>query len=81
MVIGAIFGTGITMIVYLVSSSVLGMLKIELNVSNYMPDGINGTLSVGSIDSLYVKAISVSVIFIVAFLAGSIAVVKNRDVR
>ena len=81
MVIGAIFGTGITMIVYLVSSSVLGMLKIELNVSNYMPDGINGTLSVGSIDSLYVKAISVSVIFIVAFLVGSIAVVKNRDVR
>lgn len=81
MVIGAIFGTGVTQIVYYIASALLGILKIDFDITSYMPDGINGALSVGDINSLYGKAICVSIVFIAVFLTGSIAIIKNRDVR
>ena len=81
MVIGAIFGIGVTKIVYLIISGMLSMLKIDLTVANYTPDGINSTINLGSISSLYGKAIGISLVYIAVFLVWSIAIVKKRDVR
>ena len=81
MVIGAIFGIGVTSLVYLAASSLLGMLKITVNVSHLMPDGINGLISVSSLGTISVRAIIVSIIFIAGFLIGAVMLFKKRDVK
>lgn len=81
MVIGSIFGIGVTQIAYMAISMVLGVAKINFNVSEYMPDGINAQLSVGSIGGLYIKAILVSIAFIAVFVTANYIVVSKRDVK
>ena len=81
MVIGAIFGIGVTSLVYLAASSLLSMLKITVNVSHLMPDGINGLISVSSLGTISVRAIIVSIIFIAGFLIGAVMLFKKRDVK
>lgn len=81
MVAGSIFGIGVTHLAYLAASSVLHALHFNIFLGDYMPDGINFSLSLGSVDTLYVKAIAVSVAFIVVFVAANYFVVKKRDVR
>lgn len=81
MVIGAVFGIGVTQIVYMVANGLLGMLKIKINVAHLMPDGVNGLINAADIGSLYGRAIGVSAVVIVVFLTASVLVVRNRDVR
>jgi ABC-2 type transport system permease protein len=81
MVIGAIFGIGITSLVYIAISSLLGMIKINVNVANFMPDGINGLISVSNLGTIAVKAIVVSIVFIAGFLIGAVMLFKKRDVK
>lgn len=81
MVVGAIFGVGVTNIAYFMINMLLGIAKINVNVSEIMPDGINGTLAIGSLDTIAVKAIVVSIIFIIAFVGIAVAIFKKRDVR
>ena len=81
MVIGAIFGIGVTGLVYLGISSLLGMIKISVDVAKLMPDGINGLINVANIGSIAVKAIIVSTIFIAGFLLGAVMLFKKRDVK
>ena len=81
MVVGSVFGLGITQIAYLAMSMVLGVAKIKFNIAEYMPDGINAQLSMGSIGSLYIKAILVSVAFIAVFVTANYIVVSKRDVK
>lgn len=81
MVIGSIFGTGVTGLVYLGVSSLLGMIKISVDVAKFMPDGINGLIEVANIGTVAIRAIIVSIIFIVGFLIGAILLFKKRDVK
>ena len=81
MVVGAIFGIGVTNLAYFAINMLLGAVKITIDIAKFMPDGINGILSIGSLGSVAVRAIIVSVVFIVAFLVASIMIFKKRDVK
>lgn len=81
MVIGAIFGIGVTGLVYMGISALLKMIKISVDVAKFMPDGINGLISVAELGNIAVRAIIVAVIFIAGFLIGSIMLFKKRDVK
>lgn len=81
MVIGAIFGIGITSLAYLAASSLLGMIHIKINLAEFMPDGINGLIGVSSLGTIAVRAIVVSILFIAAFLIGAMMLFKKRDVK
>ncbi len=81
MVIGAIFGIGVTNLVYFAGSALLGMLKINIEIAKFMPDGINGLINVSSIGTIAVKAIIVSVVFIVGFLTATVMLFNKRDVK
>ena len=81
MVVGAIFGIGVTSIVYLAANGLLGMLKININLADFMPDGINGLMSVSNLGTIAVKAVVVSIVFIAGFLTSAIILFKKRDVK
>lgn len=81
MVVGAILGIGVTNLAYLAINSLLSMIKITVNVSNFMPDGINGLINVANLGTIVVKAIVVSVVFIAGFLIGAVMLFKKRDVK
>jgi ABC-type transport system involved in multi-copper enzyme maturation permease subunit len=81
MIVGCIFGLGITEAAYISASMLLNAVKINIDIINYMPDGINSQLSLYTAGELTQKAIIVSVAFIIAFVAANYYVVRNRDVR
>ena len=81
MVVGSIFGIGITKFAYLVASLLLSVVHINFNIASYMPDGINGQLSMDTVGELSVKAIAVSLIFMTVFLAANYVLVQKRDVK
>lgn len=81
MVAASIFGLGITRFAYLSVSMALGVAKIEIDISKYLPDGINSQLNIYTAGNLAVKAIVVSVICIAVFIAANYVVVRKRDVR
>jgi hypothetical protein len=81
MVAGCIFGSGITKFAYLIAGMVLSTMKIDLTISDYMPDGINSLLSMATLDDLAVKGLVVAVVFITVFLGANYLVVRKRDVR
>ena len=81
MVVGCIFGIGVTKVGYLAVDVVLGTLNINISIGSIMPDGINSQLSIDSVGDLAIKAILASVIFIAVFLAANYALVRRRDVR
>ena len=81
MVAGCIFGIGVTKFAYLAIGVVLGILKINFPISDYMPDGINSQLTIDTVGSLTIKAIAVSIVFIAVFLGANYYVQRKRDVR
>lgn len=81
MVVGAIFGIGVTGLVYLAANALLSMLKISVNLADFMPDGINGLINVSNLGTIAVKAIVVSVVFIAGFLISAVILFKKRDVK
>lgn len=81
MVVGAIFGIGVTGIAYWAASALLSMLKISFNVAKIMPDGINGLISVSNLGTIAVGAIVVAIVFIAGFLIGAVMLFKKRDVK
>lgn len=81
MITGCIFGLGITKAAYLSASMLLSIVKINVDIANYMPDGINSQINLYTAGGLTQKAIVVSVVFIVGFIASTYYVVRNRDVR
>lgn len=81
MVTGSIFGIGITKFVYMILTMLLSAIKIKFEIANYMPDGINSALAVDTISTLWSKAIIVSLVFIVVFVATNYFIVQKRDVK
>jgi ABC-type transport system involved in multi-copper enzyme maturation permease subunit len=57
------------------------MLKISVNLADFMPDGINGLINVSNLGTIAVKAIVVSVVFIAGFLISAVILFKKRDVK
>ena len=81
MVTGAILSIGITKFVYMAANGVLSIMKINIDIAHFMPDGINNLLSINSITDVLLKAILVSVIFIAVFIPGAFFITEKRDVR
>lgn len=81
MVTGSIFGIGVTTIIYYMAGMLLDTIKIKINVSDYMPDGINGLINVDSVRTLAVKAVVVAVVYTAVFLITNYIIVKKRDVK
>jgi hypothetical protein len=81
MVAGSIFGIGITGIIYYMAGMLLEVVKIKIDVSKYMPDGINGQLSVETIQTIAGKAVVVAVVYTAVFLITNYMIVKKRDVK
>ena len=81
MVAGCVLGLGITEVAYTVVSLVLRVVNIKFFVSDYMPDGINSQLSLSSLGDLSLKAIFVSIGFMIVFLIANYYVLSKRDVK
>lgn len=81
MIAGCIFGLGVTKAAYLSLSMILSVMKINFDIANYMPDGINDRIGLYTDGALATRAIVVSAVFIVAFVAINYCVVRNRDVK
>lgn len=81
MVFGAIFGIGVTSLVYMAVSGLLSMVNIKLDLARIMPDGINGLIRVDSLGEVAVRAVVVSVIFIAVSLTSAAILFKKRDVK
>ena len=81
MVAGCIFGIGVTKFAYMVASMLLNAVKINFSIGDYMPDGVNSQLTVGSIGDLYVKAILVAVAFVAVFVGANYLITRRRDVK
>ena len=80
MIIGAIFGLGVTTLGYMALSTVLSMaLKTDVNLLQIMPDGINNVLSLYSVGTTWVRALIVSAIFIVVSLVSAMFIIEKRD--
>ena len=81
MVFGCIFGIGVTRLAYYAINALLGMMKINIVIGNYMPDGINSELTLNTVSGIAVRAIVVSIVFIVIFVGANYAVLRKRDVK
>jgi hypothetical protein len=81
MVIGAIFGIGITRFAYIILGSLLSAVNIDIDFSLYTPDGLNGMLSVAEVNPILVRSLIVFAVFVVVFVGGAMAIVKKRDVK
>ena len=81
MIAGCIFGLGITQAAYISASMLLNAVKINIDIVNYMPDGINSLISIHNFAEYAQKGSIVSAVFVVAFVAATYYVVRNRDVR
>jgi ABC-type transport system involved in multi-copper enzyme maturation permease subunit len=68
-------------LVYLAMTGLLSLIHITINVADYMPDGINGLISVSQIGNNAVHAIVVAIIFIAVFVTGAVLLFKKRDVK
>ena len=81
MVVGSIFGIGVTKFIYIVLGLILSSVKINFDITSFMPDGVNGQLSLDSVGELSIRAIIVSFAFMVVFVAANYAILQKRDVK
>lgn len=83
MVCGAILGIGALQLVYIAIGALINLIKQGLNfeVAKYMPDGINGMISIAQIGSVWLQGLIVSILFIVGFTSATIYIVSKRDVK
>lgn len=81
MVVGCIFGIGVTKVAYFAIDIVLSTLKIDVSISQIMPDGINSVITVDSAGDMALKTILSAVAFAVVFLVANCLVLRKRDVR
>ena len=75
------FGIGVTSLVYMAITALLGTIKINIDVAKFMPDGINGLITVSGLSTIAVRAIIISIVFIAGFLIGAVLLFKKRDVK
>lgn len=81
MVVGAIFGIGVTGLVYLAAGMLLSIVNITIDFAKIMPDGMNGLISLSSLGDIALRVIVVSAIFIVGFIFSAAMLFKKRDVQ
>ena len=79
---GVMFGSGATVLVYNVISTFAGIvLKCEVPVASYVPDGLIFGLTMDASSEALIKAVIVGVVYIAVFMAFSMVVMKKRDTR
>ena len=81
MVVGSIFGIGVTRLVYMILGMILSVMKVNFPIGEYMPDGINSQLAFDTVSDLAVKGILVSVAFVAVFVALNFILIRKRDVK
>lgn len=81
MVVGSIFGIGVTRLVYMILGMILSVMKVNFPIGEYMPDGINSQLSAGNVGELALKGVLVSLGFIIVFVGANYMLTRKRDVR
>lgn len=81
MVTGAVLGSGVTYIIYLIANSILSMVKIRVNIAHFMPDGVNGMINISSFSDEAGRALAVSIVFIVVFMTAAAVLYRKRDVK
>lgn len=80
--VGVIFGSGASIIVYNIISTFIGIvLKLEVPVASYVPDGLVFGLTMTAPSAEIIKAIALAVAYIVVFIVASMVVMKKRDTR
>ena len=80
--VGVMFGSGATVIVYNVISTFAGIiLKCDLPISSYVPDGLIFGLTMDAPANELIKAVIVGIIYTVVFIASSMLLTKKRDTR
>ena len=79
---GVMFGSGATVLVYNVISTFAGIvLKCEVPVASYVPDGLIFGLTMDAPAEALIKAVVVGVVYIAVFMAFSMVVMKKRDTK
>lgn len=82
LVFGVVFGSGLTSIAYSVVSTFLDvLLNISIEIKNFTPDGLASGISVDSSSQELIKAIAVSLCYILVFFVLSSIVIKKRDTK
>lgn len=81
MVIGAIFGIGVTRIAYPIIAMITGKMGVEIDLSLYTPDGLNSMLSAAEVGDHVVRSLIVFAAFVVVFVGLAVMLVKKRDVK
>lgn len=81
MVVGSIFGIGVTRLVYMIIGMLTSVMKVKFPIGDYMPDGINSQLSASNVGELALKGVFVSLAFIIGFVAINYVMTRKRDVR
>ena len=81
MVIGAIFGIGVTYLLYWAVNMLLSVVNITVKIAEFMPDGINSLINISNLGTITGRAILVAVVFIAGFLGGAVLLFKKRDVK
>ena len=81
MVVGSVFGIGITYFAYFAADMILGTLNIPFSIGDYMPDGINGRIGLDMPVGMVARAIIVALAFIVVFVAANYVITRRRDVK
>ena len=81
-IIGSVvFGANVLSLAYMgISMGLKNLLHVDINVGDYMPDALMGSVDVIN-NSLVVNAIVVSAVFIAAFTILTFIVFKKRDVK
>ena len=59
----------------------MSILKINVNISMLMPDGINGLINPSSVGEIAIRGVLVSAVFILVFVSSAAMVIKKRDVK
>ncbi len=80
-IVGVIIGTGTLAFVYMgLTTAIATIFKININVSDYMPDQLFNSVNVGS-NVAVVNAIIVSIVCSVIFLALSVKTFNSKDIK
>jgi hypothetical protein len=79
---GVLFGSGASIIIYNLISTLAGIvLKCDIPVASYVPDGLVFGLTMNASASTIINAVIVGVVYIAVFMVFSMVLMRKRDTR
>lgn len=80
--VGVVFGSGATMIIYFFASLLItAIVKVDITLSKFTPDGLIFGLGMNSEPAALTKALVVALVYAVVFTGLSVLVMKKRDTK